>query len=78
MVINKRVVYIQMLVGDKLYDDNSQMEAIMYVILRDYEITEDKNKLANLKIVCIYSNEGTSGEIKRAANYHETSVAAVS
>lgn len=33
-----------MLVGDKLYDDNSQMEAIMYVILRDYEITEDKNK----------------------------------
>ena len=54
----------------------------MMVVLRDFETpgktSARKDGAADLKIVCMYSNEGTSGEIRRAAGPCETTVSAMS
>ena len=54
----------------------------MIVVIRDFEAPSKagavKDGSSRLKMVCLYSNEGTSGEIRRAVQPHETTVSTLS
>ena len=84
LIINKKVVYVQIRVGDKMYgtDADKQFEAVMFVVIRDFEGPSKagvvKDGSSRVKVMCLYSNEGSSGEIIRAVEPHETTVSALS
>ena len=65
LIISKKVVYIQMNMGEKYsVEDRTEYKTEMYVVLRDCRRTIATNTASDLKIVCLYSSANTDGQIR--------------